>query len=63
MTLFVEDQQAYIGETYKTFRGEEVTLLEIREPHKPSSSGKVYLQFKNGAVGEFYPSVIGGKWR
>ena len=63
MTLFINDKQAFIGEKYTTFRGLTVTLLDIREPHKPSSSGRVYLQFENGAVGEYYPAVIGGIWR
>ena len=63
MTLYINDEPAQIGEAYTTFRGEPVTLLHIQEPHKPSSSGKVYVQFKNGATGEYYPSVIGGKWR
>lgn len=63
MILYINDEPAFIGEKYTTFRGLTVTLLEIREPHKPSSSGKVYLQFENGAVGEYYPNVIGGKWR
>lgn len=63
MTLYINDKQAFIGEKYTTFRGLTVTLLDMREPHKPSSSGKVYLQFENGAVGEYYPNVIGGVWR
>lgn len=63
MTLYINDEPAQIGEQYTTFRGETATLLHITEPHKPSSSGKIYLQFDSGATGEFYPSVIGGKWR
>ena len=63
MTLYINDNPAHIGEVYITFRGEPVTLLHITPPHKPSSSGRVYVQYENGATGEYFPSVIGGVWR
>lgn len=63
MTLYINDAPAYVGEMYTTFRGEPVPLFHIMPPHKPSSSGRVYVQYEDGATGEYYPSVIGGVWR
>ena len=58
------------GETIKTgdivqdFRGHRWMLEGGREPHKPSSSGFVWLRSIDGrgTSREFYPSVIGAKW-
>lgn len=49
-----------VGDEVTTFRGEKFILDSIVEPHKPSSTGKVYVtgdDFRRG----FYPSVIGCK--
>lgn len=55
---------AVVGGEYETFSGEKVILSGGRPPHKPSSTGKVYLRHADGtpALGEFYPSVIKLKW-
>lgn len=52
-----------IGQTVKTFRGEEVTIDGGKAPQKPSSEGKVFVhhsgnQFKN----QYYAGVIGAEW-
>ena len=50
------------GDKVTTFRDEIGTLVSFAEPHKPSSSGKVYVQFDGlDYRREFYPSVIGCK--
>lgn len=49
--------------------GEEVMLIGGRPPHKPSSSGKVWIsydqdveyEYMDGST-EFYPSVFGLRW-
>lgn len=52
-----------LGDQVQTFRGERAILLGIGEPHKPSSTGRVYIQLADsGASREFFPSVIGAEW-
>lgn len=52
-----------LGDQVQTFRGERATLLMITEPHKPASTGRVYIQFEDSkASREFFPSVIGAEW-
>jgi len=50
--------------------GETVKVISFQKPHKPSSSGKVVVEFvpapgNTGAIGtqqEYYVSVIGAEW-
>ena len=51
-------EEVQFGQRFLTFRGELVELLGCREPHKPSSSGHVFVRFADGNTREFYPSVI-----
>lgn len=52
-----------VGQKVTCFRGEEYTLTDAREPHKPSSTGRVYVRKEGAKYGrEFFPSVIGAKW-
>jgi hypothetical protein len=61
MKLMIKDKEAEIGKVYFTIDDEEWKLLEIREPHKGSSTGRVVVT--NGEwTREFFPSVIGGEW-
>ncbi len=47
------------GYVIKTFRGEDVEVLSFTPPHKPSSTGKVYLRFlTDGWKQEYYPNVV-----
>ena len=39
------------------FRGDPMTVISFRAPHKPSSTGRIYT--KGG--GEYFPSVAGLK--
>ena len=57
------------GDITKTFRGEPVVVTDFREPHKPSSTGRVWVKFLDsetdepvGYSREFFPGVIGAKW-
>ena len=63
MTLFINNEPAIIGKTYPDFRGEPLTLTGMAPPHKPSSTGRVYVTAQFGTKGEYFPSVIGGEWR
>ncbi len=53
------------GQVVTTFRGESVVVTGGKAPHKPGSTGKVYVRFeaeKRVGGGEFFPSVIGARW-
>lgn len=52
-------QEVKEGDTVTTFRGEKGILSGFREPHKPSSTGRVYVEFEGQSyTSEFFPSVI-----
>ena len=53
-----------IGDVVKTFRGDSVVVAGIVEPHKPSSTGRVYVKPHDGTGcgQEFFPSVINAVW-
>ncbi len=56
---------AYRGMPLETFRGESVTLERATAPHKPGSTGRVYVKFQGESsrgAGEFFPSVVNLKW-
>jgi hypothetical protein len=58
--LVKEDgMEVKIGHRIPTFRGELVEITGWKEPHKPSSEGRVHVRFANGDVREFFPSVVG----
>lgn len=65
------------GDKVMTFRGETVEVISVTEPHKSSSTGRVYLQFFDkvatdevpanyDAVAsykqEVFPGVISAEW-
>lgn len=56
------DAPAIMGQTLTDFRGDTAVLTDARPPHKPSSSGFVYVRDEAGHSGEYYPSVFGLKW-
>ena len=43
-------------------REEKATVISFSPPHKPSASGKVYIELENGSKREYYVGVIGAKW-
>ena len=55
-------KEVKVGDIATTFRGEKVTVEYFREPHKPSSEGKVYVKDENGFGSEYYVGVIGAEW-
>jgi hypothetical protein len=51
------------GMTRETFRGEKVIVTGAKPPHKPGSTGRVYVRYALDLyTAEFFPSVIGAKW-
>lgn len=56
------NKPARMGQFITDFRGDTATLTDARPPHKPSSSGFVYVVDALGHSGEYYPSVFGLKW-
>lgn len=52
-----------VGDEVRDFRGDLVKVLSITEPHKPSSTGRVYAEDSNkGFKSEFFPGVINAEW-
>jgi len=58
------NKQAVLGSSLTSFRGEPTTLMGGMPPHKPASTGRVWVKdadsFPNAR--EFFPSVFGLKW-
>jgi hypothetical protein len=63
-TLIVANtgEPARIGTQYETGKGETVELMGGRPPHKPSSTGRVFVEAFDGHSHGYFPSVIGMKW-
>jgi len=60
-----------VGQKAKSFRGDIYTVLDGRAPHKPSSTGKIYVtkvlsrgeyEEYSPRVREFFPNVFKMKW-
>jgi len=47
-----------IGDTLKTHRGDQYRITGGRPPHKPSSTGRVWVE----GGGEYFPTVFNLKW-
>lgn len=62
MKLMIKGKEATVGMEVTSFRGEKAKLLSWTEPHKPSSSGRVYVEWENGSTGEYFPSVFRGNF-
>jgi hypothetical protein len=56
------NKEVRVGDTVTLRDGEEVMIGRIEKPHKPSSTGKVYVTFNNASTQSYYPSVVGAKW-
>lgn len=54
-----------INEVVKSFRGDPYRVTGGRAPHKPDSQGKVWFSISadDNIGGEFYPTVLGLRWR
>ena len=62
MKLTIKGKEATVGMVVTDFRGEKAKLLSWTEPHKPSSSGRVYVELESGIKMEYFPSVYGGEF-
>ena len=58
------NQPLKTGDIVCDFRGKRWVFEGGREPHKPSSTGFVWVRSIDGRgmAREFYPSVIGARW-
>jgi hypothetical protein len=69
MTKLINEKtgsEIQVGDKLLCFRGEEYILQGFKEPHKPSSTGRVYVKAvlpdgREGMSREFFPSVVGAK--
>lgn len=57
-------KEVKVGDIATTFRGEKCEVKYFRPPHKPSSEGKVTVQFGEDKFNcmEYYVGVIGAEW-
>lgn len=62
MKLMIKGKEATVGMEVTSFRGDKAKLLSWTEPHKPSSSGRVYVEWENGSTDEYFPSVFSGEF-
>jgi len=66
MKLYISGKLAVKEQEVETFRGEKGILKGWREPHKPSSTGRVYVILDNDKAwgeNEWFPSVINGEFK
>lgn len=49
-----------VGDTV-SIRGQRGTVTDINKPHKPSSTGRIYVKI-GSLTHEFFPGVIGATW-
>ena len=55
---------AELGDTLTSSSGESYVLSGASSPHKPSSTGRVYVRREDDGMGrEFFPSVFGLAWK
>jgi hypothetical protein len=62
MHLRIRRRPAILGVAYFTKNNTPYWLEGIQKPHKPSSTGRVYVRDANGVRHEFFPNVIGLHW-
>lgn len=56
-------EEVKVGDVVTMRDGEKCEVTYFREPHKPSSEGKVLVKFENRNCNmEYYVSVIGAEW-
>lgn len=50
------------GDHVATFRGEPVTITGWLAPHKPASTGRIFLETETESARAFFPGVVGCSW-
>ncbi len=50
------------GSTHMSFRNEPLVITGGAPPHKPGSTGRIYIQSGGTFTAEYYPSVCDLKW-
>jgi hypothetical protein len=64
MQLYINGVLAVKGQEITTFKGFKGILTGWREPHKPSSTGRVYVLLEGDSTDrEFFPGVVGGEFK
>ena len=56
------DILVHTGAQIKDFRGEPALIMSGNAPHKPSSSGKIYVEYSRTDKREVYPGVFNCEW-
>ena len=56
-------KEVKVGDMVTTSRGEKCEVTYFRQPHSPSSEGKISVRFEGNSFDrEYYVSVIGAEW-
>ena len=56
-------KEVKVGDVVTTSRGEKCEVKYFRQPHKPSSEGKITVQMEGSeSYNEYYVGVIGAEW-
>lgn len=51
-----------VGDSVTLRNGEKVTVTDIQKPHKPASTGRVYVSYDGKNSTSYFPGVIDAKW-
>lgn len=62
--LIIDRKPVVLGQIVTDFRGDKAIVTGWEEPHKPSSSGRIYVKWDEDQTmdNSYYPSVFGAKW-
>jgi hypothetical protein len=52
-------EEIHVGDTVFTSDGERVTLIGLQPPHRPGTTGKVYVEDSNRRSNVWYVGVVG----
>lgn len=62
MFLMGPNGRVQVGDHVTSSKGEIEMVIDGEAPHKPSSTGRVHTQNKQGYFGSYFPSVFDLKW-
>ena len=63
MKLMIKNKEAVIGQKVSTSDGKTGILERVDKPHKPSSTGRVYVRCEDEKwINEWFPNVINAHW-
>ena len=63
--LFIDGKPVELGQVVTDFRGDKAIVTGWDEPHKPSSTGRIYVKWDEDQTmsDSYYPSVFEAEWK